>query len=188
SSAFRGGFTQEAAETVCEAPEALEQLEHLRECSLVLAEEIADGRWQPAATESEGRPSTHDFQLTPDVGATEMRFRLLELLREYGAEQLKPEERATLMRRHALRDLAVRAKALHAAGVLARCQGDYSVAQALHDESLMIRRELGDRRDIADSLHGLGKLAHDRGDYGAAQSLFEESLAIRRALGDRTGI
>src|SRR5207244_3504492 len=38
-SVFRGGWTLEAAEAVCEEPLALDYLAQLRECSLVLAEE-----------------------------------------------------------------------------------------------------------------------------------------------------
>jgi predicted ATPase/DNA-binding SARP family transcriptional activator len=59
-SVFRGGWTLAAAQAVCQEPRALECLDSLRENSLILAEE--DG---PV-----------------------MRYRLLETLREYGAEKL----------------------------------------------------------------------------------------------------
>jgi predicted ATPase/DNA-binding SARP family transcriptional activator len=65
-SIFRGGWTLEAAEAVCGEPQGLEYLEQLRECSLVVAEESGG----------------------------EMRYRLLESLREFAAEQLEREERA----------------------------------------------------------------------------------------------
>jgi tetratricopeptide (TPR) repeat protein len=88
-SVFRGGWTLEAAEQVCEAGEprfgreadsgggrapgrALEFLEELEQCSLVVTEA---------------------------VGA-ETRYRLLETLREYGAEQLAVAERTALAERH----------------------------------------------------------------------------------------
>src|SRR5207253_1377095 len=94
-SVFRGGWSLEAAEAVCgegadgwgagvrdpatvptpnpQCPTpTLDYLEQLRHGSLVLAEE----------------------------GGDEMRFRLLETLREYGEEQLSPEERAVLARQH----------------------------------------------------------------------------------------
>jgi predicted ATPase/uncharacterized protein HemY len=93
-SVFRGGFTLEAAEQVacdperglCEAELSLDYLAQLRECSLLLAEE----------------------------GADEIRFRLLETLREYADEQLAATERATLARRHTeyFLDLAEAAEAL----------------------------------------------------------------------------
>ena len=83
---------------------------------------------------------------------------------------------------------AIRAKALHGAGVLAYRQGDYPAAHALHEESLAIRREMGDRWGIAGSLNSLGNVAYEQGDYPAAHALFEEGLAIRRELGARWGI
>jgi predicted ATPase/DNA-binding SARP family transcriptional activator len=73
-SAFQGGWTAEAAASVCDEEPALEALARLRECSLVLAAEEA------------GR----------------MRFRMLETLREYAQEQISPPEQDTLSRRHAL--------------------------------------------------------------------------------------
>jgi predicted ATPase/DNA-binding SARP family transcriptional activator len=99
-SIFRGGWTLEAAEAVCNSgfgpatpktdvppplsaiqnpkskiqnATALQYLEQLQESSLVQTAETAG----------------------------EMRFHLLETLREYGAEQLAPEERSALARRHA---------------------------------------------------------------------------------------
>jgi non-specific serine/threonine protein kinase len=80
--------------------------------------------------------------------------------------------------------LAIRARALRGAGALAREQGDYAAAEALHRESLAIRRELGDRSGIALVLGSLGAVAIERGNYDAARALEEESLAIQRELGD----
>lgn len=71
-SVFRGGWTVEAAVAVCEEPLALDYLAQLRECSLVLAEESGE----------------------------EMRFRMLETLREFGQEQMTSEERTTAHQRH----------------------------------------------------------------------------------------
>ncbi|HLV81487.1 MAG TPA: BTAD domain-containing putative transcriptional regulator, partial [Chthonomonadaceae bacterium] len=73
-SVFRGGWTLEAAQEVCEEPEALDPLEQLREASLVVAEVEAD--------------------------STEIRFRMLETIREFAAEKLKPEWAADLRERH----------------------------------------------------------------------------------------
>ncbi len=70
-SVFRGGCTLEAAKNVC-GENALEALEMLRECSLITGRERAG----------------------------EMRFGSLETLREFGAEQLAPQQRATLQRQH----------------------------------------------------------------------------------------
>jgi hypothetical protein len=78
-SIFRGGWSLEAAETVCEEPRALAYLKELQQCSLVAADA---------------------------VGET-MRYRLLDMVREFGAEQLTSEERGALARRHALYFLAL---------------------------------------------------------------------------------
>ncbi len=72
---FRGGWTVEAAQQVCEEPNALECLRTLRDHSLLLSEESDDQ-------------------------AGETRFRLLETLREFAAEQLKEEEWIRLRHLH----------------------------------------------------------------------------------------
>ena len=72
-SVFRGGWTLDAAAAVCETSGALAALEQLRERSLITADEASG----------------------------EMRFRMLESLREFGEEQLTPAEKQALTRRHA---------------------------------------------------------------------------------------
>jgi predicted ATPase len=72
-SVFRGGGTVEGAQVVCEEPQALEYLTQLRERSLIVLEESAG----------------------------EMRFRLLETLREFGKEQMDEEARTALAAQHA---------------------------------------------------------------------------------------
>ena len=76
-SVFRGGGTPEAAQAVCAEPQALEYLTQLRERSLIALEDSARDT------------------------AAEMRFRLLESLREFGDEQMEVETQAALARRHA---------------------------------------------------------------------------------------
>ena len=72
-SVFRGGWTAEAAEAVCGHANALEALERLRERSLILAEEAGEA----------------------------MRFRMLESLREFAAEQPNSEQSVALAESHA---------------------------------------------------------------------------------------
>ncbi len=86
------------------------------------------------------------------------------------------------------RTAAARAKILTGAGGLARRQGDFSAARALHEEGLRIQRELDDLPGIAASLNALGIVAREQGDYLSAQAMYEESLGLRRELGDRRGI
>jgi len=75
-SVFRGGCTLESAAAVCETDRALSLLEQLRERSLLVAED-------------------------PEEPGLSMRFRMLESLREFGAEQLSEDECRALNRRHA---------------------------------------------------------------------------------------
>ena len=72
-SIFRGGWTYEAAMDVCGEPSALGQLTDLRERSLILAED--DG--------------------------IEVRFRMLDSVREFAAEKMEEGERALTLANHA---------------------------------------------------------------------------------------
>jgi predicted ATPase/DNA-binding CsgD family transcriptional regulator len=83
---------------------------------------------------------------------------------------------------------ALRAKALHGAGVLAHYQGDYVQATALCTESLELCRHAGDEPGIARALSGLALVARTTGDYSTAQSTFEQALEIFRRVGDRQGV
>lgn len=202
-SVFRGGWTIEAAEIVCEEPLALEYLEQLRECSLVLAEERAAG----------------------------MRFRMLETLREYGAAQLSPEERVVVMGQH--RDFFLRLAEEAKPELTGGEQGRWlDVLETEHDnlrqamtfcledaeeveKGLRLgaalqrfwytRGHLSEGRERltallshplaqeptrarVDALNGAGVLAHIQGDYTAAPLLYKESLAIGQGLGYRPGI
>ena len=132
-SIFRGGWTAQAAEAVCGEPQALEHLEELRECSLILAEQTQG----------------------------EIRFRMLETLREYAAEQLDPEEDAALRHRHAEYYLALAEKD-HAA-----C----SFLQWFVDEQV---EEEASAQEIRDKL----KLA---GDNGAVLYMIDQELGGRPA-------
>ena len=83
---------------------------------------------------------------------------------------------------------ATRARALDAAGHLARDRADYDQAWAHYEESLGLRRELDDRRGTALALNNLGVVAQLRGEYGRTVVLHDESLALFRTLGDTRGI
>ncbi len=80
---FRGGWTLEAAQSVCQYSAALDGLDRLHTCSLLLLEEVS---------------------------AT-MRWRMLTSVREFAQETLTPEERAQRERRHARYYLALARRA-----------------------------------------------------------------------------
>ncbi len=203
---FRGGWTLEAAETVCEEPEALEFLEALREASLVLAE---------VETES-----------------VEIRFRMLETLREYAEEKLKPDWEEGLKDRY--RDYFLTLAEAAEEAFFSPKQKDW--LNRLQQEHDNMRAGLqhcleGDGRDVVKGLRlvaGLFRFWHhrgywsegrayceralaqtgaqertqwraralyaaayldaDQGDFAAAQARYEEGLAISREIGDRQGI
>jgi non-specific serine/threonine protein kinase len=64
-------------------------------------------------------------------------------------------------------------------------EGDHTMAQELHRQTLEIRRALGDREGVAETLNNLGLVLRCIGDHGAAVALFDEALAACRALGNR---
>ncbi len=215
-SVFRGGWTLEAAEAVCEEPRALEYLEELQQCSLVVAEAAGE----------------------------EMRYRLLETMREYGVEQLSSEEQSALAQRHLGYYLAwteeigpefgVRLRVVprwadHAEREMdnLRAALDWMVrSTAAQDWLLKIgdgkdarvagpfltllvnfwkergyqtegRRWLAEILDMPGAsfltiprgwlLHEAGALARQQGDFAAADALVQESLEIVQELGKREG-
>jgi predicted ATPase len=81
-----------------------------------------------------------------------------------------------------------RVRALFAAGILTREQGDYASADALISESRDIARQLGDKNGVAVSLNALAVLARDRGNLEKAHASFEETLELWRELGDLKAI
>ncbi len=200
-SVFRGGWTLEAAEEVCEQPQALDCLTQLRECSLILADEDEFG----------------------------MRFGMLETLRDYVKGRVEAERRAMLERRHAefylalaeqaepelrsprqaewLKRLSLEYDNLRAAldwsktsggqieiGLQVGCdiwrfwyaRGHLSEGRKQLEEMLAIATERTSLR--AKALNLAGGFAYYQGELSAAQALHEESLSIRQELGDRWGV
>jgi predicted ATPase/DNA-binding SARP family transcriptional activator/uncharacterized protein HemY len=198
-SVFRGGWTLAAAEAVCNAPLALDHLEQLRACSLVVAKEQGG----------------------------EVRYRLLETIRQYAEEKLRgSHEEVGLRRSH--RDwflrLAEEAEsqmatperwiwlerletehdnfrtALDGSEKRREVAEGFQLAIALmplwtlpanwsegrkHLERLLSFAEPVDRTERAKVLHAVGKLAVQQGDQRAARAYLEQSLAIYREADDR---
>lgn len=196
-SVFRGGWSVEAAEHVCEEPLALDYLEQLRECSLII-------------------PAESDSKI--------LRFRMLETLREYAQERLaESREMDALRDRHLSYFLAFAEEAaLGLTGPLQkawfeRLESDHDNLRSSLSWSLSTDAEKGlrlcgalyrfwDRRGHfnegrrwcgeaigqaaepeqtvarATALIGAGILAWRQSDYRAAQVLLEEGLAIGRVL------
>jgi predicted ATPase/DNA-binding XRE family transcriptional regulator len=85
---------------------------------------------------------------------------------------------------------ALRAAALHAAGVLAQRLGEHPAAVRRLAAGLGLSREAGDRGGTADALNSLGLVACSQGRTRRAAVLFERGLALYRDLGDedRVGV
>jgi non-specific serine/threonine protein kinase len=77
-----------------------------------------------------------------------------------------------------------RSRALHAAGALALCQGEYADAHAALEESAALAREADDLRTLALALGELGQAAYQVGDQATAQPLLAEAVELSHARGD----
>ncbi len=80
-----------------------------------------------------------------------------------------------------------RARALNAAGSLARSQGDVEVARRYLTEALEIHRCLDNVRGSARVLNNLGALAHDQGDFVTAIEMYHQSEACWNQIDDQWG-
>jgi predicted ATPase/DNA-binding CsgD family transcriptional regulator len=125
-------------------------------------------------------------------GATEVAARLASALGIFWDVRHRREGRdwlAAALASGAALPPAVRAKALHTAGWLARAQYDQAVAITLLEESLALYRDLGDERGSTAVMTDLGwTLATLGSDMARAICYLEEGLARYRALGDGRGI
>lgn len=88
---------------------------------------------------------------------------------------------------------AVRAKALHALGVLMYRSADDKTAhqetvRSRLQESIAIYRQLADHAGIAAALRELGRFSAEQGDWEQARSCLEESLEHDQRSGDARGI
>jgi predicted ATPase/DNA-binding SARP family transcriptional activator/DNA-binding CsgD family transcriptional regulator len=206
-SAFAGGFTLEAAESVgargeeIEEEDVLELLTMLVDKSLVVAEES----WERGA-----------------------RYRLLEPVRQYAREQLDVSgEAEAIGSRHAEFFLALaeeaepELKGPQQVEWLDRLETEHDNLRAALSWSLGRGADLGPRmavalclfwytrgylsegrtyleavarsdvvatRERARALDGLGWIAEPQGDYGRARTAYEESLVLYRRSGDKTGV
>lgn len=200
-SVFRGGWTLDAAESVCgTAIDLLDALERLRESSLVVADD--DG--------------------------SAIRFRMLEMIREYADEQLSDEGRRAIRRQHArwIVDLAESAglsdrnekpeglaqidaeianvRAAIAFGTSADADPDHAVrivagvlpywtvrgqlreGRVATESTLLRHPEVGGLAR-ASALNGLSLVALTQSDPEPARRFASEALSIYESAGDERG-
>ena len=79
--------------------------------------------------------------------------------------------------------LALRAKALTGAGMLASAQDDYAQALALMEANLELFRKIQDKTNIAATLVWLGSLTCDHGEHERSKAFYDEGLTLCRELG-----
>jgi len=79
-----------------------------------------------------------------------------------------------------------RIRALQAAGMMARNQGDFTVAASRAAECLELSRNVGDAWGTHMALELIGYAALGQGDYRTAASYLEEALALTEATGDQS--
>ena len=195
---FRGGWTLDAAEAVCDEPLALDFLAELQEASLLAAEEVGQGE------------------------SGEMRFRMLETLREFAESVIAPEEKKAAQVRHREYFLEfARTANTHVTGPeqiawLERLERDHDNIRAAvrycdDDPTTHLRlvsslwkfwevrghyREAGamyaavlarpdahtPSQPLATVYNSAANMAYHQGDYAAAEPLYAESLRIARLI------
>jgi predicted ATPase/class 3 adenylate cyclase len=106
------------------------------------------------------------YQLSPHIGPAEGR-RVL----------------AAALARHPARTVT-RARALSAAGGLARTQGDFHAARPLFEEALALYREADDAAGTLEALMRLATVSVDAGDVDGAEALLLEGEAVARQEDD----
>jgi tetratricopeptide (TPR) repeat protein len=199
-SVFAGGFTLEAAETVC-GDDALDLLASLVDQSLVVVEEEDGaaryrlletvrqyaGELLDAAGEAEGARDRHLAWCVELAHAAEGAFRgpdepswLARLERDH--DNLRAALRWALLRgagEAALQLAAALARFWEMRGYLEEGRQWLMQALAAVDAPPELR---------ARGLEGAGALAYMQGDYTGARALFAQSLALQRDATDRRGI
>jgi predicted ATPase/DNA-binding SARP family transcriptional activator len=202
-SVFHGGWSLEAAETVCEEPEALNVLAELQEASLVMAAEDASGEVRYRFLETVRAFARQRSVEWEEWEAAQRRHAAyFQALAEEADTHLRgPDQALWLARMEAEHDnlraaLDFRASTETDAGLELTCvlarfwrvRGHWSEARRRLHTALI---QAGDSVPIALRARGLnaaGAFALTQGDYAQARTLWMQTLELRRQLGDRARI
>jgi predicted ATPase/class 3 adenylate cyclase len=124
-----------------------------------------------------------------DKESIEMALRLGAALKDFWTVRSHVREGWTELSRALERSegvsLAVRAKALMAAGYLAADLGNVDRGEELCQQSLALYRESGDVAGVGDALFTLGMISWAKGELATARLHIEESLKICQKTGDQ---
>jgi predicted ATPase/DNA-binding CsgD family transcriptional regulator len=207
-SIFVGGFSLEAAESVCaggaiEGDEVLGLLSHLVDKSLVVAqEEGGEARYRLLETIHQyGREKLVDSGDEDEVGRRHVEH-YVDFAEGAERELTGPDQARWLVRLEAEHDnlraafswtLAESESVLSGVRLAAALWPFWLARGYLNEgrrwlESALARDGCMPSRVRAKALSGAGWLANFQGEYGAAKSLIEEGLALYRELGDKEGL
>jgi predicted ATPase/DNA-binding SARP family transcriptional activator len=184
----RDYFLMLAEEEAVEAPRSkarLDRIEREHDNLRAALDFCLKGREEGGKRKGEAAPTPPLASLLPpsDEAGLRLGFALYRFWEDRG-HLIEGRERlaALLAQAEARPPTLAYAKVLCRAGTLALWQGDYTVARAQSEQSLMLARRLNNRLVIAGALSNLGILAHWQGDYVAAQAAYEESLSHAQEL------
>jgi len=209
ASVFMGGFSLEAAETVCAGEdladaEILDLVTALADKSLVVRDEVEEGDARYRLLETIRAYATEKLAATSETATLAARHGsyFLEFTETAEPELRGPDQAAWLNRierehdnlRLASRGFVGRGEpdfALRLAGALWRfywVRGLWQEGRMRLDEALTVQGAADRTAARAKALNGAAAIARGQGDFAAAQSIWEESLRIARDLGLKPAI
>jgi predicted ATPase/class 3 adenylate cyclase/uncharacterized protein HemY len=207
-SVFVGGWTLEAAETVCTGGdidefEVLDLLAALVDKSLVVMEEREENRIRYRLLETLRQYGQEKLLVVNETAEYEQRYRsyfsnLAETAAPYlqGAdagfwlEQLELEHnnfRAVLTGYDTLHEAAAELRLVINLAKFWILRGHWAEGRQWF-EKVLVKDLVKDPAERATLLSELGDIAIRQGDYATARSIYEECLHIQRQLTDQTGI
>jgi predicted ATPase len=179
-----------AVERLVESGAADELRKRHAERFLVLAEEAEPHAEGNALVLAQLETEIDNFRAALDhleaSGETQRALELAGALRELWETGHVTEGRLRLERLLARdeRPTSARARALDAAGLMARHSSDVPATRRRAEESLALYRAFGDERGIAASTMLLGLAFADAGDYAEAARICESCVGLFEELGD----
>lgn len=201
---FQGGWTAEAAEVVCDQPNAFDLLCQLQEASLITVTADGDDEIRYSFLETIGAFSRHRLEVLEDhAGVKRRHVAYYSALAENASLHLRASEQASWLARLEVDRENFRAAlewCLHQpdeirAGLrLGAILRDFWQARGHLQEGRnllerVLARASGEESTslYAWALHAYGQLAWHQGDFAAAQAAQQRSLAIFRMCADRSG-
>ena len=209
-SVFVGGFSVEAVEAVCPAPDTLDSVFSLRDKSLVRATELDDEiRYSMLESIREyarekrtefAEDETHSGDFSEEIENRHAAF-YLHLAQLHSPKLLNAGPEVEQARKILELELANMRAGMHQyveqnqkesiigygkeLSRFLQIRGLYSECEEILNLAENIAREVGDKKSLAMLLNRHGLMAWQRSDYHQAIPLFEESYLLGKELGDK---